>query len=69
MIVILSCFLFILKHCAPKGVGRKKFGEKGANEIPRPRNSTKIISLPPFYQWQFRGHTGHALRAQGSTSR
>jgi len=29
MILLLSFFLFILKRCAPKGMGRKFFGGKG----------------------------------------
>jgi len=47
MIFILICsFSFVRNRCAPKGVGRKFFGRKGAKESPKPRNSTnKPLSI------------------------
>jgi len=43
-------FLFILKHCASKSVGRKNFRGKETKETPRLRNSNNkppsILSVP-----------------------
>jgi len=39
-----------------KGVDRKILGEKGQKE--NQDRETALISLPPFYQWRAKRHTG-----------
>jgi len=57
MILILSCyFLFILKRCVPKGVGRKIFGGKGVKE--HQDREIAPISLPPFISGGVEGALG-----------
>jgi len=47
-----------------QGIGRKFFeGEEGGKRNTKTEREIAPISLPPFYKWWAREHTGHAPRA------